>query len=316
VFKLREKLFGLYDAYDYEVDPNKDSQGKGTLERYNELLGEEYDDNVLPKITGTLDNLLRVNTAEEKFLLYLEDQLGRIPDVGLEEVRRRKFIRYATRLYRVRGTRLSYELIFKLIGFDTVVITETFVDGSFDANYGFDGDTHTFDQNCFTCAYYKIELTGSLTLDTELKSVILQVVDFLAPLVAILNELVYNGVPVDLDPNSPVHPVVSLLPWTETQINVSWTDLSSNESAFELWYSTDGINFSLLYTAAANETYYEHSGLTTGLTYSYKVRGIGIDGEIGEFSEVESFTLLDPMFVDGVTPLDDAGYLYDGMTIP
>lgn len=118
--------------------------------------------------------------------------------------------------------------------------------------------------------------------------------------------------PIDKDKLTPPTPTLTINPWTETQLNLEWTDLRTNEVSFELWYSEEGGPFELLITLPANTTSYEHTGLTQGTTHYYKVRGIGINGEIGEFSNIDSFELLPWVMSGGVW--NDDGIWYDGMT--
>ncbi len=58
---------------------------------------------------------------------------------------------------------------------------------------------------------------------------------------------------------------------SSSQINLTWTDNSNNESGFNIERSTDGSNFSPLATAAANATSYSNTGLTASTTFYYRV---------------------------------------------
>jgi fibronectin type 3 domain-containing protein len=64
-----------------------------------------------------------------------------------------------------------------------------------------------------------------------------------------------------------------------SQINLSWTDNSSNEEEFQIERSLDGISFGLIATVGANQTSYADSGLTTGTTYSYRIRASNSVGD-------------------------------------
>lgn len=77
-------------------------------------------------------------------------------------------------------------------------------------------------------------------------------------------------------PAAPVAPtVLSAQVISKTQINVSWTDNSANETGFELYRSTnDNSNFRLWATLAAGVTSYQDTGLFANVTYYYKVRSI------------------------------------------
>lgn len=65
------------------------------------------------------------------------------------------------------------------------------------------------------------------------------------------------------------------------QINLAWTDNSTNETAFEIWRSTDPLdNFVMISTQPANVTGYSDSiALLPSARYYYKVRAVGQFGE-------------------------------------
>lgn len=56
-----------------------------------------------------------------------------------------------------------------------------------------------------------------------------------------------------------------------TQINLAWQDNCGNETGFNIRWCTDGASFDHLLTIGANLTTYSHTGLTPGLTYTYKI---------------------------------------------
>ena len=58
---------------------------------------------------------------------------------------------------------------------------------------------------------------------------------------------------------------------SSSQINLSWTDNSSNESSFKVQRSIDGANFTTVTTLAANTTSYSDTGLSAATTYYYRV---------------------------------------------
>jgi len=74
-----------------------------------------------------------------------------------------------------------------------------------------------------------------------------------------------------------------------SQINLSWTDNSSNETGFKLQRSTDGVNFSLIATVGANVTSYSNTRLTPSTTYYYRVYGYNASGA-SAFSNLASAT--------------------------
>ena len=65
-----------------------------------------------------------------------------------------------------------------------------------------------------------------------------------------------------------------------TQINLTWTDNSNNETGFKVERSLDGAtNWTTLTTTAANVTIYNDSGLSADTKYYYRVRSTGIGGD-------------------------------------
>jgi len=57
-----------------------------------------------------------------------------------------------------------------------------------------------------------------------------------------------------------------------SQINLSWTDNSSNELGFKIERSTDNINFTQIAQVGAGVTTYQSTGLDEGVQYYYRVR--------------------------------------------
>ncbi|AYQ35577.1 fibronectin type III domain-containing protein [Runella sp. SP2] len=70
-------------------------------------------------------------------------------------------------------------------------------------------------------------------------------------------------------PNPPTN--LSAVAVSSSQINLSWTDASSNESGFEVFRSTDNANFSKIADVGANVTTYANTGLNASTRYYYYV---------------------------------------------
>jgi hypothetical protein len=56
------------------------------------------------------------------------------------------------------------------------------------------------------------------------------------------------------------------------RIVLNWTDNAATEAGYKIERSTDGINFALVGFLPANATTYTNSGLSTGVTYHYRIR--------------------------------------------
>ncbi|WP_428655570.1 fibronectin type III domain-containing protein [Runella sp.] len=74
---------------------------------------------------------------------------------------------------------------------------------------------------------------------------------------------------LSLPPNPPTN--LSAVAVSSSQINLSWTDASNNESGFEIFRSTDNANFSKIADVGANVTTYQNTGLNASTRYYYYV---------------------------------------------
>lgn len=92
----------------------------------------------------------------------------------------------------------------------------------------------------------------------------------------------------DVAPNAPGNPAATAV--SQTQIDVSWTDNSDNETGFEIDHSTDGVSYSLLTTTAANATGYSHTSLGVNTTHYYKIRATNAIGDSADAGPVSATT--------------------------
>jgi hypothetical protein len=90
----------------------------------------------------------------------------------------------------------------------------------------------------------------------------------------------------------PVAPAnLSATPVSSSQINLSWTDPSTNETGFQIERKTGGGGtYAQIGTAAANATTYSDSGLAEGTTYFYRVRAVNGAGNSAYSSEASATT--------------------------
>lgn len=78
---------------------------------------------------------------------------------------------------------------------------------------------------------------------------------------------------------------------SNTQIDLAWTDNSSNETGFEIYRApTSGGTFALIHTTAANVSSYSNTGLTTSTAYYYKIRAVNAQGETAYTAEASATT--------------------------
>ena len=93
-------------------------------------------------------------------------------------------------------------------------------------------------------------------------------------------------------PNAPAAPSgLSATAASQTQINLSWTDNSSNETGFIIARSTtSGGPYTDIYTTSANATSYSNTGLTANTTYYYVVRATNTGGSSANSAQASATT--------------------------
>lgn len=92
-----------------------------------------------------------------------------------------------------------------------------------------------------------------------------------------------------------------------TQIDLSWTDNSANETGFRVERSPDGSTWAEIGPAAADATSYSDTGLTPGTTYYYRVRAYNASGNsayAGPVSATTPHEISDTFTGANATPLD------------
>jgi len=204
MFSFKSWIFpNLYTSYDKRTDPNKDSNGKGTHERFCETVGLEWDRYLLPYIKGLQPSLYHPKNVLDKYVASLEKQLGYDPDwqwfYDQSLMVRRRLLDIMPRLLQIRGTIFCHRLMFGWKGWD-MVLTETFIEGGFDSPDTFDSDVRTFDSSCPSCSNYHIALTGTqetanpaIPLSDDSLLLIATIIVFNQPINAVLTEVTFNG---------------------------------------------------------------------------------------------------------------------------
>ena len=194
MFKLKDFIFSLFTPWDKRIDVNKDSEGKGTMERYNEILGMQADEDIIPFIDNMIDNTLVPDTMLDKFIPYLESMVGLDPLIDDLTIRR-QVLKNILRIYKVKGTKKSYEIVFKLLGFDSIEIIEQDISFGFDSPLTLDDVNRVFDDgSCYTCGFYTINLTGTAAFTEDLSKAIRNAIKLVEPINARLLEITYNGI--------------------------------------------------------------------------------------------------------------------------
>lgn len=234
-FFFRDYLFSLLPSYFKDNDSYVDPKGEGLLERYLRLFGDEIDEGIYPFITNFLDIIYGgastsgtgpvilsesdegltesgdiliwsypQTITDDKFLPYIAYYLGSPVDVNGMAETYRKIVNYAVAIYKVKGTRKSYELLFNLLGLKVIVREDKVNPGKiYDDGLSYDTEDLTYDQGCETCSgymviYYDKEI-GDCSheqfsiLDPTIIANIRNIVSFLEPINATLRDIVRGG---------------------------------------------------------------------------------------------------------------------------
>ncbi len=192
MFNLKNIIYSFFERFEKSDDPNKDANGKGTNERFHEMLADDWDSNLLPLLDNILDNTLVPQTVLVEFIPYLESMVG-LPALVEDLNVRRKILQNIFQIYRVKGTLRSYDILFKLLGFNSVAIVEIEFEQGFDSPVTFDDVNRTFDDSpCQTCSQYDLVLTGSMPITTELLNLINKAVPLVEPINAKRRKIIYN----------------------------------------------------------------------------------------------------------------------------
>jgi predicted phage tail protein len=104
----------------------------------------------------------------------------------------------------------------------------------------------------------------------------------------------YSGIAtaktLDVPPAAPER--LTATTFSSSRIDLSWQDLSTNETGFELQRSADGAVFSKIAEIAANSTSYQDAGLLPATKYWYRIRATNTASP-SAFSNTASATTLD-----------------------
>jgi hypothetical protein len=79
---------------------------------------------------------------------------------------------------------------------------------------------------------------------------------------------------------------------SSSEIDLSWTDNSDNETEFQIERSTDGgLTFTQIATVGPSVTTYFDTGLTAATMYSYRVRASNLTGDSDYSNTATAVTL-------------------------
>lgn len=153
-----------------ESDPLKNLDGEGLFQRYLQSMGNELDEDFIPYLDDFL-KIVDVIQCDDKFLPLLSGILGFPPTINNLPETYRRVLAYAIAIYKIKGTKRSYEMVFNLVGqtihfFEETPTREIFYDDFPEREYDHDGDDtddEVYDTECQTCSGYYIHIIPSIT---------------------------------------------------------------------------------------------------------------------------------------------------------
>ena len=116
----------IFNQFPYrykDEDTNKDINGQGTFERYLKNFEEELDEEMYPNIRDFMD-LFDVTKVDAKYLPYISYYLGEPPSANNDIAIYRKILAHAVEIYKIKGTKKSFQLLFNLYGLDMDLVEE------------------------------------------------------------------------------------------------------------------------------------------------------------------------------------------------
>ena len=188
MWNLKQNIFSYFGRYEAEADTYKDAQNKGVLERFNESVGEDYDENQLVLILSLFDKTRDPLLCDLRYIQLLEDTNGIGQIAGQTETERRRVLRFYRSVVAKKGTRAAYDLLFYYLGFTVVSLVEDFTGQTFYSPLTVD-EGNTFDSGNCGCTFYDIELTTAYPINVDLEAFVRKIITFLEPVTVELRDL-------------------------------------------------------------------------------------------------------------------------------
>lgn len=195
---ITDWFFSRFAPWYKSADTYKDSEGRGLLQRYLGAFDPEVLENFYPRIDNFLD-IIDAQICDPKYLSHISDSLGKPPDIFGTIDGYRNLLSYIVSIYKIKGTKLSYELFFNILGFTTEIYEVPLTTQN--SNYDKDGDYDSenfgsfYDQNiCQPCSFYDLILYPKESLffniSQELINNIKETISFNEPINAKLRYLI------------------------------------------------------------------------------------------------------------------------------
>lgn len=187
-------FFSKLPPYFKDNDSYKNALGEGLLERYLRIFGDELDENTHPYIRDFME-IFDVVNCDEKYLPLISSILGYPPAIDGNNATYRKILAYAVAIYKIKGTKRSYEILLNMLGINLTTIEEimpakavtydlapyTYDQG--DLGDGTESETH-YDSECDNCGdfYLHYTLQPGVVMDATLQSYVQNIVCWITPI--------------------------------------------------------------------------------------------------------------------------------------
>jgi hypothetical protein len=188
----------LLPSYFTSEDSYKDSNGKGFLQRFLEIFGEElddYSDEAINELESLANPLL---LSDIEFLNYKAFRSGdlNLTSLLLSTGEYQNLLTYIFTIYKVKGTKKSYEALLALLN-----ITEVSFQRYPTPDIRYDVEGINYDDNqvryddsiCITCFEYDLIITGTESISSLFYSNVIKLVKLVEPINAKLIKIIYNG---------------------------------------------------------------------------------------------------------------------------
>jgi len=199
--KIIDIIFDFFTAEDKRNDPYKDENNKGIIERFNEVIAEDIDDNIISLVNNLIPNIHNPKECFNRYVPLLEQMMGFDYDKNLIYFYkslewRRRLLQGALNRYAIKGTKRGYSVLFSMLGMETNII-EYYQSTTFDTGT-FDNPTKVFDNSSTNKTGYGVYLTGGINFTDEVEAAVINIIEFNEPINAELIEVTYNEQPVNL----------------------------------------------------------------------------------------------------------------------
>lgn len=199
MYKYKDNIFSLFGKRFKTDDINKDAEGKGFFERFNEIFGSDIDNFIKPKIENLVQNLINPETFETRLFEFKIKSFGVNYTYNYTNIQIRKVMMYWLSWHKMRGTKRGLKSMLYFLGFDSVTYEKDVTYGGYDTlGVSYDDVNTSYDSETPINIKYFIKITGSIILSDLLKIQLLKVIDYHVPFSKKNNvEIQYNGTKIE-----------------------------------------------------------------------------------------------------------------------